>query len=106
MVGKSGKSSAKTGRLVWNHSTHLPGLIPILTHLAEQPGIKTVTPGRLSRVRGRTTPLKIKVTVPVSGGHKMQARAESSVQEVFVVTDLNPDTLQTLVDQILSGQIR
>lgn len=105
-MGKSDKSSAKAGRLVWNHSTHVPGLIAILSHLADQPGIKTVTPGRLNRVRGRTTPLKIKVTVPITGGHKMQARAESSVQEVFVVTDLTPDTLQTLVDQILLGQIR
>lgn len=105
-MGKSRKSSAESGRLVWNHSTHVPGLIPVLRCLAEQPGIKTVTPGRLSRVRGRTTPLKIKVTVPINGGHKLQARVESSVQEVFVVTELNPDTLQTLLDRIVSGQIR
>lgn len=100
-MGKSRKSSSQSGRLVWNHSTHLPGLIPVLSGLAEQAGIKTVTPGRLSRVRGRTTTLKIKVTVPISGGHKMQARAESSVQEVFVVTDLSAKALQTLVDQLL-----
>ena len=89
----------KTGRLVLNHSTHIPGLIPVLTRLAEQPGIKTVTPGRLARVKGRPTPLKIKVTVPITGGHKLQARSKGNVQEVFVITDLSAKALQ----QILNG---
>jgi len=90
----------KTGRLVFNHSTHISGLIPVLTRLVEQPGIKTVTPGRLARVKGRPTPLKIKVTVPISGGHKMQARSKGSVQEVFVVTGLSSDALQKLVNKM------
>ncbi len=90
----------KSGRLVFNHSTHIPGLIPVLTRLAEQPGIKTVTPGRLARVKGRPTPLKIKVTVPITGGHKMQARSKGNVQEVFVVTDLSANKLQKLVDKV------
>lgn len=87
------------GRLVLNHSTHLPGLIPILTRLAEKPGIKTVTPGRLARTKGRSTPLRLRVTVPITGGHKIQARAQSSVQEVFVVTDLPKDRLQKMIKQ-------
>ena len=88
------------GRLVWNHSTHLPGLIPLLTRLAEQPGIKTITPGRMARVKGRPSPLRIRVTVPVSGGYKLQARAQSNVQEVFVVTDLTAEELQRTVDRL------
>jgi hypothetical protein len=99
-MAKVRKVQPKTGRLVWNHSTHLPGLIPILSRLAGQPGIKTVIPGRLARVRGRPSPLKIKVTVPISGGYKLQARAQSSVQEVFVTTDLNAEALQTTVDRL------
>jgi len=90
----------KTGRLVWNHSTHLPGLIPILTRLADQPGIKTVTPGRIARVKGRPTSLTIRVTVPIRGGYKMQARAESSTQEVFVITNLSAEVLQHTVDRL------
>ena len=101
-MAKSRQSSSKSGRLVWNHSTHLPGLIPVLSRLAEEPSIKTVTPGRLNRVRGRTTPLDIKVTVPVTGGYKMRARVQSSVQEVFIVTDLSAKALQSLVDQLLA----
>jgi hypothetical protein len=88
------------GRLVWNHSTHLPDLIPLLIRLAEQPGIKTITPGRLARVKGRPTPLRIRVTVPVSGGYKLQARAQGNVQEVFVVTDLAAEELQNIVDRL------
>jgi hypothetical protein len=88
------------GRLVWNHSTHIPGLIPILTRLAAEPDIKTVTPGRLARVKGRPLPLKIKVTVPIVGGHKMQARVQGNIQEVFVVTDLSAEELQRMVDRL------
>jgi hypothetical protein len=92
----------KGARLVLNHSTHLPGLIPLLSRLAEQPNIKTITPGRIARVKGRPTPLKIRVTVPITGGFKLQARAQSNVQEVFVVTDLSAQTLQTTLDQLQS----
>jgi len=90
----------KSARLVLNHSTHLPGLIPLLTRLAEQPGIKTITPGRIARVKGRPTPLKIRVTVPITGGFKLQARAQSNVQEVFVITELSAQSLQTTLDQL------
>jgi len=97
-MGNSQSSSIQPGRLVWNHSTHIPGLIPVLTRLAEQPEIKTVTPGRLARVKGRPLPLRIKVSVPITGGHKLQARSKGNVQEVFVITDLNAEDLQVMVD--------
>jgi hypothetical protein len=95
--------SRNTGRLVWNHSTHIPDLIPLLTRLAEQPGIKTITPGRIARVKGRPTPLRVKVTVPVSGGYKLQARSKGNVQEVFVVTKLSAERLQALIDRLTSS---
>jgi len=99
-MAKPDHQQSKSGRLVLNHSTHVPGLIPLLIRLAEQPGIKTITPGRLARVRGRPTPLTIRVTVPISGGHKMQARAQGNVQEVFVVTDLSAIVLQKTIDRL------
>ncbi|MFM7314772.1 MAG: DUF2103 domain-containing protein, partial [Cyanobium sp.] len=40
------------GRLVITHSTYLEELIPLLRRLAVQPGINTVTPAVISRVRG------------------------------------------------------
>ncbi len=92
--------ATKKGRLVLNHSTHIFGLIPLLERLVELPGIKTVTPGRLARVKGRSTPLKIRVSVPISGGYKLQARSKGNVQEVFVVTDLSAEFLQQLVNSL------
>lgn len=92
----------KKGRLVQNHSTHIAGLLPVLDRLVELPQIKTITPGRLAQVRGRPTPLNIRVTVPIQGGHKMQARSSGTVQEVFVVTELDAATLQRKVDTLLT----
>lgn len=89
-----------SGRLVLTHSTYLPGLIPVLARLAKAPGIKTITPGRIASVKGRPTSLTIRVTVPITGGHKLQARAQSSVQEVFVITTLSADELQQVVNRL------
>jgi hypothetical protein len=92
----------EVGRLVWNHSTHIPGLIPVLSKLCDVPGIKTVTPGRLAQAKGRPMPLTIRVTVPISGGHKLQARSSGGVQEVFVVTTLSNTELQSAIDGVLA----
>jgi hypothetical protein len=98
------KKSAETseGRLVWNHSTHIPGLIPVLTRLCKVPGVKTVTPGRLGQAKGRPMPLTIRVTVPIVGGFKLQARSSGGVQEIFVVTSLTEAELQQAIDGLLA----
>ena len=89
------------GRLVITHSTYLEGLIPLLRRLAEQPGIDTVTPAVISRVRGRSQALRLRVSAPISGGHKLVARRGSSAQEVFVVTHLAREQLEHLLVQLL-----
>ncbi|MEN9223264.1 MAG: DUF2103 domain-containing protein [Thermostichus sp. BF3_bins_97] len=86
--------SEPCGRLVWNHSTHISGLIPVLERLIQQAGIKTVTPGALSRSRGRIPQLQLRVSVPIRGGYKLVARKGNSVQEVFVVTELSQPELE------------
>ena len=50
------------GRVVLNHSTHIEGLIPVLKKLALNIRIKTITPAIISRVRGRSTNLVIRVS--------------------------------------------
>ncbi|MFQ3581651.1 MAG: DUF2103 domain-containing protein [Chloracidobacterium sp.] len=101
-MAKKKPSETAPGRLVWNHSTHIPGLIPVLTRLCNVPGVKTVTPGRLAQAKGRPTPLTIRVTVPIVGGFKLQARSSGSVQEIFVVTSLTESALQQAIDQLLA----
>jgi len=86
------------GRLVWNHSTHIEGLIPILERLITQPGIHTVTPGVISRARSNCQQLKLRVSVPIRGGYKVIARHGKSVQEVFIITDLDQEKLKSAIN--------
>ncbi|UKO97807.1 DUF2103 domain-containing protein [Nostoc sp. UHCC 0870] len=100
-----GKSSADTpkanthkdGRLVWNHSTHLPGLIPILERLCQQHGIQTITPGVIGRVRGHAPKMQLRVSVPILGGYKVIARQGKTVQEVFILTAHAQDKLEEMI---------
>jgi hypothetical protein len=88
------------GRVVITHSTYLEGLIPLLRALAAQPGIDTVTPAVIGRVRGRTSGLRLRVSTPITGGHKLVARRGGSVQEVFVITTWSRERLQEHLDQL------
>jgi hypothetical protein len=81
------------GRLVITHSTYVEGLIDWLKPLAGDPRIQTITPAVIRRVRGRAPGLLLRVSTPIRGGHKLVARRGSSVQEVFVVTDLSAEEL-------------
>lgn len=90
------------GRVVITHSTYIEGLIPLLKRLALHPGIDTVTPAVISRVRGRSQGLRLRVTAPIMGGHKLLARLGSSAQEVFVITHWSRDRLQEQLDRLMA----
>ncbi len=93
---------ATDGRIVWNHSTHLPGLIPILEKLVTVDGIQTITPAVISRARSNAQQMRIKVSVPIQGGHKLIARKGKTAQEVFVITTLTKNQIEEAIAQILS----
>ena len=86
------------GRIVLNHSTHIEGLIPVLKKLALNTRIKLVTPAIISRARGRSSKLVIRVSVKTINGFKAIARKGNSAQEVFISTDLSKDELKKLLD--------
>ena len=86
------------GRLILNHSTHIEGLIPILRDLALNINIRTVTPAIISRVRGRSSKLIIRLSVKTISGYKAIARKGKTAQEVFISTDLSKDELKKLLD--------
>jgi len=90
------------GRLVWNHSTHISGLIPVLEKLITRGGIQTVTPGVISRSKSHCPKLKIRVSVPIRGGYKAIARQGKSVQEVFILTNLSKLDLEAAIAASLS----
>ncbi|HEY9847403.1 MAG TPA: DUF2103 domain-containing protein, partial [Candidatus Caenarcaniphilales bacterium] len=81
------------GRLVLNHSTHIPGLIPVLERLTATPGIQTITPGVISSAKAHAPQLRLKISVPIQGGFKLLARRGKTVQEVFILTTLSQASL-------------
>lgn len=92
-----------SGRLVWNHSTHLPGLIAILKKLLTQSdAITTITPAVIGRARSNTPKLTLRISVPVRGGFKLIARKGKQFQEVFIVTTLDRAELQAAIAQVMT----
>lgn len=93
---------ATDGRIVWNHSTHLPGLIPILEKLVTVDGIQTITPAVISHARSNAQQMRIKVSVPIQGGYKLIARKGKTAQEVFIITTLTQSQLEEAIAHLLS----
>ena len=88
----------KLGRLVLNHSSNIEGLIPILQKLASNINIKTITPAVISRSRGRSSKLIIRLSVKTISGYKAIARKGKTAQEVFISTDLSKDELKNIIE--------
>tara|TARA_S200000501_G_scaffold260043_1_gene244050 strand:+ start:476 stop:769 length:294 start_codon:yes stop_codon:yes gene_type:complete len=86
------------GRVVLNHSTHIEGLIPVLKKLALDKRVKIITPAKISRSRGRSSNLVIRVSVKTINGYKAIARKGKTAQEVFISTELSKDELKKLLD--------
>jgi hypothetical protein len=91
------------GRVVWNHSTHLPGLIPILEKLTYQDGIQTITPAVIGHAKANVPNLKLKISVPIRGGFKLIARKGKTFQEVFILTNLSQAELERAIAQVLNS---
>ena len=98
------KNKSKLGRLVLNHSTNIEGLIPILKKLAQDINIKTITPAAISRARGRSSRLIIRLSVKTINGYKAIARKGKTAQEVFISTDLSKDELKKIIDHYNKSQ--
>ena len=90
------------GRVVITHSTYIEGLIPILKKLAANKKIKTITPGIISKVRGRSSKLVIRISVETIGGYKGIARKGQSAQEIFINTDMQKNELEYLLNKYCS----
>ena len=86
-----------SGRLVLNHSTHIPGLIRVLERLTKLDGIQTITPGVIGRANGHAPRMQLRVSVTIRGGFKVIARQGKTVQEVFILTTQNQNELQDAI---------
>ena len=86
------------GRLVLNHSSNIEGLVPLLQKLALNINIKMITPAAISRVRGRSSKLIIRLSVKTINGYKAIARKGKTAQEIFISTELSKDELKQIID--------
>ncbi len=91
------------GRLVLNHSTHIPGLIRLLERLVKLEGFQTITPGVIGRAKGHCPRMQLRVSVPIRGGFKVIARQGKTVQEVFILTVHSQDKLEEALNQVLKS---
>ena len=89
-------------RLVLTHSTYVENLIPCLKRLATLPEIQTITPGIINQSKGRCPRLKLTISTSVIGGYKLIARNGRSVQEVFMVTKLDKEGLQIVINKCIN----
>ncbi len=101
-LGKASSKDTHKGRVVITHSTYIPGLIDILEKLALHPEIQTITPAVISRVKANSPQFQLKVSVPITGGHKLIARKSKSAQEVFVITHWTKAELMSAIAHLLS----
>ena len=88
------------GRLVVTHSTYINGLIDVLKSLEKIKGIKTISPGVLSRVKGHREKLNMKITREILGGYKTIARKGRDAQEVYITTKLSRAELKKIINEI------
>ena len=89
------------GRLVLNHSSNIEGLVPLLQKLALNINIKMITPAAISRVRGRSSKLIIRLSVKTINGYKAIARKGKTAQEIFISTELSKDELIEIIDKVI-----
>ena len=86
-------------RLVQNHSTNIEGLIKWLRKIADNDGVKTITPASIAKANGRGEKLILRVTIKTNEGFKLIARKGKLVQEVFIVSHLEEEEIKALINE-------
>jgi hypothetical protein len=82
------------GKLKVEHSI-LEGVRPMLERLlAVNPGIRSVIPGVIRRVRDARGPVKVHITVQTSNGWKAIALSDGARQELFISTAMSREELE------------
>ena len=65
-----------------------------------------VTPAAISRVKGKSSKLVIRLSVKTINGYKAIARKGKTAQEVFISTDLGKDELKKIIEIYNRNQIK
>ncbi len=95
------KLRASNNRLKIEHSI-IERLRPVLERLLEQnPGIRSIVPGVIRRVRDARGPVAMHLTVPTTNGWKGIALASGSRQELFISTPMEKPALEAAMEKAL-----
>ncbi len=86
-------------RVVINHSTYIKGLIKWLKKLALYDEIECITPGVISKTKGRRDILNIGVSRKTTSGFRLLARKGKLVQEIYIITNLNSKELEIRINE-------
>ena len=86
------------GRLVITHSTYIDGLLKWLKILSKNERIQTITPAVITKVKGKSDKLKISITRKTKGGYKLKAMKGSSLQEIYIISDLTQKDLSDIIE--------
>lgn len=65
--------------------------------------IKTITPGVISKVKGHSPKLIIRISIRTLSGWKLLARSGKTVQEIFVITSLNKNKMEEIIKEIVNN---
>jgi len=91
------------GKLKIEHSI-VDGVRPMLERLlAANPGIRSVIPGVIRRVRDARGELKVHLTVPTTNGWKAIALSSGARQELFISTTMSKESLEKALQQAAQG---
>ena len=95
------KLRASNNRLKIEHSI-VDGVRPVLERLLEQnPGIRSIVPGVIRRVRDARGPVAMHLTVPTTNGWKGIALAAGARQELFISTAMEKPALAAAIVKAL-----
>jgi len=96
---------AENNRLKIEHSI-IEGVREMLERLLRdypEEVIRSVVPGRISKVRDARGALKVHITVPVRNGWKAIALSSGSRQELFISTTLGEEELLAALTRAATG---
>lgn len=95
---RSGEKRRARARVTRNHSTICEGLPEVIEVLQRCEGIKTIVPGRIFTAKSSREHFSLRVAAQTGQGWRLTARRGQTVQEVFVVTDLDEEQIQLAAD--------
>jgi hypothetical protein len=96
------KLRASQNKLKIEHSI-VDGVRPVLERLiADNPGIRSVIPGVIRRVRDARGEVKVHTTVPTTNGWKAIALSAGARQELFISTAMGREELEAAIEKAVA----